>query len=45
MTGYRLGMKYLTDEQCNLLEKLSESLVGEDLVLMKAILKTFRRPA
>lgn len=45
MTGYRLGMKYLTDEQCELLEKLSETLNGEDLALLKEILKTFRRPA
>ena len=43
--GYHLGMKYLTDEQCQLLEKLSETLAGEDLALLKEILKTFRRPA
>ena len=42
--NYSLGMRYLTDEQCQLLEKLSENLAGEDLVLMKTILKTFRRP-
>ena len=42
---YHLGMKYLTDEQCQLLEKLSETLAGEDLALLKEILKTFRRPA
>ena len=45
MDGYHLGMKYLTDEQCELLEKLSETLNGEDAALLKEILKTFRKPA
>ena len=43
--GFHLGMKYLTDEQCELLEKLSETLNGEDAALLKEILKTFRKPA
>ena len=45
LDGYRFGMKYLTDEQCQLLEKISETLSGDDLVLLKEILKTFRKPA
>ena len=45
LDGYHLGMKYLTDEQCRLLEQLSTSLTGEDLKLMWQILKTFRKPA
>ena len=42
--GFKLGMKYFTDEQAALLEKLSEGLTNEELVIMKSILKTFRRP-
>ena len=42
--GFKLGMRYLTDKQCLLLERLSVSLVGEDLELMREILKIFRRP-
>ena len=38
--GYRLGMKY----QKALLERLSESLSGEELVTMHSILKTFSNP-
>lgn len=41
---YRLGMKYLSDEQAELLERLSETLEGNCLVIMLDILKTFRRP-
>ena len=41
--GYRLGMKYLTEEQVLLLEKISKGLTGEDLVIMKSILKTFKK--
>ena len=39
--GYRLGMKYMTSKQKALLEKLSESLSGEELVTMHSISKTF----
>ena len=42
--GYRLGMKYMTSNQKALLEKLSESLSGEELVTMYSILKTFSNP-
>ena len=43
MDGYRLGMKYLTLEQAALLEKLSEQLTGEELLIMQRILKTFSK--
>ena len=42
--GFRLGMKYLTDEQITLLEKLSYGLMGDELSTMKQILKTFKKP-
>ena len=42
--GYRLGMKYMTSKQKALLEKLSESLSGEEVVTMNSILKTFSNP-
>lgn len=43
--GFRLGMKYLTEPQVVLLEKISASLIGEDLILMREILKTFKKPS
>ena len=42
--GYRLGRKYLTETQSDLLEKLSARLTGEDLETMKSILNTFKEP-
>ena len=42
--GYRLGIKYLTETQSDLLEKLSARLTGEDLETMKSILNTFKEP-
>ena len=42
--GYRLGMKYMTNEQTALLEKLSETLSGNELSTMQSILKTFSNP-
>jgi len=42
--GYRLGMKYLSDPQCNLLETLSKSLDGEELALIQEIIKVFKKP-
>lgn len=42
--GYYIGIRYLTTPQATLLERLSVSLTGEDLFLMREILKTFRRP-
>ena len=44
MDGYHLGMRYLSSDQSALLEKLSETLSGEELVTMQSILKTFTNP-
>lgn len=42
--GYRLGMKYLSEKQSNLLEKLAVGLTGEDLATMQSILKKVKEP-
>ena len=42
--GYRLGMKYMTSKQTDLLEKLSETLSGDELATMQSILKTYKNP-
>ena len=42
---YKIGMKYLTEPQAVLLEKISATLTGEDLILMREILKTFKKPS
>lgn len=42
--GYRLGMKYFSDSQKELLDKLSETLTGDELATMQGILKTFSKP-
>ena len=42
--GYRLGKKYLTDKQSELLEELSKGLTGNELAVMQSILKTFKEP-
>ena len=42
--GYRLGMKYLTEEQLTLLVKISNSLKREEFDIMNSIIKTFKRP-
>ena len=41
---YRLGKKYLTDKQSELLEELSKGLTGNELAVMQSILKTFKEP-
>ncbi len=41
---YRLGKKYLTDKQSELLEELSKRLTGNELAVMQSILKTFKEP-
>ncbi len=41
---FRLGMKYLNEPQRILLEKLSETLSGEEFATMQSILKTFSNP-
>ena len=42
--GYKLGMKYMTNEQAELLEKLLPGLSGEESATMQSILKTFKEP-
>jgi predicted DNA-binding transcriptional regulator YafY len=42
--GYRFAKRYLSDEQSALLERLSETLIGEELITMKSILKSFSFP-
>ena len=44
MDGYHLGMRYMTPKQTSLLEKLSDTLSGDDLQTMQSILKTFSKP-
>ena len=44
MDGYHLGMRYMTPKQTSLLEKLSDTLSGDDLLTMQSILKTFSKP-
>ena len=44
MDGYYIGMKYMTDSQTALLNKLSENLSGDELETMQSILKTFLNP-
>lgn len=44
MDGYYIGMKYLNSGQAALLEKLSETLSGDELLTMQSILKTFSKP-
>ena len=43
MDGYHLGLRYMTSEQTALLEKLSDSLTGDELLVMQSILKTFSK--
>ena len=45
MESYQLGMKYLTEPQAVLLEKISATLTGEDFLLMCEILKIFKKPS
>ena len=44
MDGYYIGMKYLNSGQAALLEKLFETLSGDELLMMQSILKTFSKP-
>ena len=39
--GFRLGMKYLTDKQYEILYQISERLDGEEKTVVLGILKTF----
>lgn len=42
--GYRLGMKYMTEEQITLLKKLSGTLSEEDEIIIQTIIRTFSKP-
>jgi predicted DNA-binding transcriptional regulator YafY len=42
--GFRLGMKYLTDSQCELLERLLETQECKDKDVLHSIIKTFKKP-
>lgn len=42
--GYRLGKKYLTEKQEELLERLCSRLTGEDFETMQEIIKALRMP-
>ena len=42
--GFRMGRKYMSEEQVTLLEKLATKLTGADLKTMQEILKTFKEP-
>ena len=44
MEGFRLGMKYLTDIQCELLERLLGETEGRDKETLHSIIKTFKKP-
>lgn len=41
--GYKLGMKYLSDSQAELLERLNAELQGADKQVMESILKVFKK--
>ena len=42
--GFQMGTKYLTDIQCELLERLLETHEGEDKEVLHSIIKTFKKP-
>lgn len=42
--GYKLGMKYMTNEQTELLEKILPELTGGEFLTMQSIIKTFKEP-
>ena len=44
MDGFSLRMKFLSDEQAALLERISHTLVGIDKETMEGIIKTFKKP-
>lgn len=39
--GYSLGLKYMNSAQIELLQRISQTLTGEDLEIMKGILKKY----
>ena len=42
--GYILGIKYMNEVQIDLLKRLSETLTGEDLAVMRSIIKKYSNP-
>ena len=42
--GFRLGMKYLTDKQSEVLERLSKAVGEKDAEILQSIIKTFKKP-
>lgn len=42
--GYILGIKYMNEVQIDLLKRLSETLTGEDLAVMRGIIKKYSNP-
>ena len=42
--GYTLGIKYMNEVQLALLKQLSETLTGEELAIMKGIIKKYSKP-
>lgn len=41
---YKLGMRYLTNDQRALLERLLKKLSGDDFTIMNTIIKTYSHP-
>lgn len=42
--GYRLGKKYMTEKETELLEKLAARLSGDEFATMQSIIKKFKEP-
>lgn len=42
--GFKYGMKYLTDRQCDVLDILSKRLEGEERSVVLEILKIYKKP-
>ena len=42
--GFRLGMRYLTDKQCAILESLASRLEGEEKSIVLEIIRIFKKP-
>ena len=45
MDGFRLGTKYFTNTQSELLERLLKTLKGADKEVLESILKAFKKPS
>ena len=42
--GYKLGVKYMTTDEVELLEKICLELNGREQIIMRNIIKKFKRP-